>query len=53
MENKNFEVVRSEIIIMYEAVFKALMKGIYDERINSILEKYQIEIDEDGYVITE
>jgi hypothetical protein len=42
--------VRKDIIIMYEIFRKAYFDGEYDERMDIVLDKYNIKIDSDGYV---
>lgn len=42
--------VRKDIITMYEAVRNAYMNGEYNSNIDTILDKYEIKINEDGYV---
>jgi len=47
MENKE---VRKDIIIMYNAFRKAYFDGEYDNRMDSVLDKYNLKIDSDGYI---
>lgn len=43
--------IRKDIMIMYIAIRTALFDGEYNPLVDSILKKYEIELDEGDYVI--